>query len=93
MFVASRIERVTAARNDKVESRFQYRLPRRASTSTGTATCSLAVRWWYPSRSAAVATATRSSTDASISHSLWDLGNKMTIGVMIPIRVTPPRPK
>jgi hypothetical protein len=24
---------------------------------------------------------------------LWDLGNKMTIGVMIPIRVTPPRPK
>ena len=46
MFVASRIDRVLAARKDNVESRSQYRFPRRASTSTGTAMCSLAVRWW-----------------------------------------------
>src|SRR4051812_4041649 len=52
--------------------------------SVGTATCSLHVQWWYPSRSAAWTTATTSPNVADSSHCAWARGKSVSTGVTMP---------
>ena len=58
--------------------------PRASATSAGSATCSLQVRWWYPSRSASIATRAISSMPAVSSHWACARGSRVTAGVTMP---------
>ncbi len=58
--------------------------------SAGTATCSEQVRWSKPSRSAASATAPRSSMPAVRSQGEWTPGTAVTTGLLMPSRMGEP---